>query len=430
MPVRDTSSLAETAAGHWTGPAVRAEAGIVVLEPADAAMAGDMLRWADSERIAIVPRGGGTKLPGVTNINASVILSTARLTTGLDHCAGDLTAVLPAGATLASVNATLGRERQWLTLDPARASRATIGGIVATNDSGPRRHRFGAPRDLIIGIEMVLVDGRKAKAGGRVVKNVAGYDLSRLMCGSFGSVALITSATFKLSPVAQASRTVVIPVPALPVLADLLRDITDAPITPSACEIDGPPMRLLVRFDSTDLSAEHQAAATVALAERRGASASVATVLTGETELDFWRVQESALWESQGTLIKIATLPSELPFMLEQVGRLSAAQAVAYRLGGRAALGVVFVRLSGHADTHPSIVADLRRAARQTTAPAARNASVVVLEAEAAVRSALDVWGDVGDALPIMQSIKARFDPHGTLSPGHGLLTPGTPGGL
>ena len=111
--------------------------------------------------------------------------------------------------------------------------------------------------------------------------------------------------------------------------------------------------------------------------------------------------------------------------MLEQVERLSAARLVAYRVGGRAGLGVVFVRLSGHADTHPSIVADLRRAARQATAPAARNASVVVLEADSAVRSAIDAWGDVGDALPIMKSIKARFDPHGTLSPGHGALTPG-----
>ena len=90
---------------------------------------------------------------------------------------------------------------------PARADRATIGGIVATNDSGPRRHRYGTPRDLIIGIEMALADGRVAKAGGRVVKNVAGYDLSRLLCGSFGSLAVITSATFKLSPLPPASRT-------------------------------------------------------------------------------------------------------------------------------------------------------------------------------------------------------------------------------
>src|SRR5262249_56540911 len=92
-------------------------------------------------------------------------------------------------------------------LAPPRAARATIGGIIATNDSGPRRHRFGTPRDLIIGIEIALVSGRTARAGGRVVKNVAGYDLSKLLCGSLGSLAVVTSATFKLSPMAPHSQT-------------------------------------------------------------------------------------------------------------------------------------------------------------------------------------------------------------------------------
>src|SRR5207247_2745185 len=111
---------------------------------------------------------------------SDVVLATTKLTAAVDHVAGDLVATVPAGASLDAVNAVLARERQWLPLDPPRSHRATIGGIIATNDSGPRRHRFGAPRDLIIGIEIALVDGRTARAGGRVVKNVAGYDLSKL----------------------------------------------------------------------------------------------------------------------------------------------------------------------------------------------------------------------------------------------------------
>ena len=425
MAVRDATTLAETAARQWGAAAVRVarpagspagHADTLVLEPSDAAVAGDMLRWAEGERVAVVPCGGGTKLrwdASPTHLDA--VLSTARLTTGIEHCAGDLTAVLPAGATLASVNDRLGRERQWLTLDPAHA-RATIGGIVATNDSGPRRHRFGAPRDLIIGIEMVLVDGRKAKAGGRVVKNVAGYDLSRLMCGSYGSLAVITSATFKLSPIAPASRTVVMDVPNLATLGDLLRDLVEAPLTPSACEIDAPPLRLLVRLESTELSAEHQSAAAVAIAGRRGTNA---LVVTGDAETELWRTRESAVWTSEGTLIKVAVLPSDVPAMLEHVARLSASGSVTYRAGGRAALGVLFVRLSGRAETHPSIVTDLRRAAH-----ASGRGSVVVLEADSALRATIDVWGEIGDALPVMRAVKVRFDPHGTLSPGRG------PGGL
>src|SRR5213078_3707221 len=124
-----------------------------------------------------------------------------------------------------------------------RSHRATIGGIIATNDSGPRRHRFGAPRDLIIGIEIALVSGHAAKAGGRVVKNVAGYDLSKLMCGSLGTLAVITSATFKLSPVAPFSQTLVATLGNLAALGDLALAIAGAPVGPSAIELQSPPYR-------------------------------------------------------------------------------------------------------------------------------------------------------------------------------------------
>src|SRR5204863_193326 len=117
------------------------------------------------------------------------------------------------GAALADVNRALAPHRQWLPLDPPFAERATIGGILATNDSGPLRHRYGTPRDVVIGVQLATTDGVLSKAGGRVVKNVAGYDLSKLVCGSFGSLAAIVSATFKLAPRAAASKTVVVDVP-------------------------------------------------------------------------------------------------------------------------------------------------------------------------------------------------------------------------
>jgi FAD/FMN-containing dehydrogenase len=129
-----------------------------------------------------------------------VVLSTLSLNRVVAHRHGDLTATVEAGARLDDVNRELARHGQWLPLDPPWSDRATIGGIVATNDAGPRRHRYGTPRDLIIGIEIARADGVRAKAGGIVVKNVAGYDLARLMTGSFGSLALITSATFGGEP--------------------------------------------------------------------------------------------------------------------------------------------------------------------------------------------------------------------------------------
>src|SRR5215467_1600973 len=199
---------------------------VQVIEPIDAAGVAAALSQASASGRSVVVRGAGTKL---ASRPSDVILSTARMTQGVDHVAGDLVATLPAGISLEAANEILRREGQWLPLDPPRSERATIGGIVATNDSGPRRHRFGAPRDLIIGIEIALVDGRVAKAGGRVVKNVAGYDLSKLMCGSLGTLAVVTSATFKLSPVAPSSRTLVASLADLRRLSTLALTLANTP---------------------------------------------------------------------------------------------------------------------------------------------------------------------------------------------------------
>src|SRR5207342_3086849 len=140
--------------------------------------------------------------------------------------------------------------RQWIPLDPPSADRATIGGVVATNDSGPRRHRYGSPRDLIIGVEFARADGRLAKGGGIVVKNVAGYDLPRLMTGSFGSLAVIVSATFKLYPLTSASATVVVDLTSAPDLSPLVGRVLASHLTPTALELQTSPPRLLMRFES------------------------------------------------------------------------------------------------------------------------------------------------------------------------------------
>ena len=161
----------------------------------------------------MLTRGAGTKTGWGAEPEADIVLSTAKLNAVLAHRHGDLTATVQAGASLAGVNRALADRGQWIPLDPPWADRATIGGLIATNDSGPRRHRYGAPRDLIIGIDFVRADGVAAKAGGIVVKNVAGYDIARLLTGSFGSLAVIVGATFKLFPLPPASRTVVIDIP-------------------------------------------------------------------------------------------------------------------------------------------------------------------------------------------------------------------------
>jgi len=383
------------------------------LQPRDAATVAKMLKHANTERLTVEVRGGGTKsLWNSQAAPADLVLSTLGLKSGIDHVAGDLTAKIPSGATLDEVNGALSREQQWLPIDAPHGDRATIGGIVATNDSGPRRHRFGTPRDLIIGIEFALVDGRIARAGGRVVKNVAGYDLSRLLCGSLGSLAVITGATFKLAPLAPTSRTVVVTSDRARPLCDLTSAIAAAPLSPSATELSSHPWALMVRFETISAAAEQQSKQAAALSAQHGARV---VVLDGDAEQRLWNDLESRFWTDEGAVAKISVLPSDVAELVDHIERASSELHVEWQLLGRAALGVLFVRVLGDPTQQAAIISELRRSV------STRRGTVVLLSAPADVKRRVDSWGDLGDALPLMQAVKARFDPHGTLNPGCGI---------
>jgi glycolate oxidase FAD binding subunit len=378
-----------------------------VLEPSDAATAAVLLADCAAGRRPLVVRGGGTKLAWTTAAPPpATVLSTKLLSHPIQHFAGDLVATLPAGVTLAEANAVLARERQWLPLDPPHADRATIGGIVAANDSGPRRQQYGAPRDLIVGVEVALADGRVARAGGRVVKNVAGYDLSRLLCGSFGALGVITSATFKLVPLPAASTTLVVTPRDVAHAQDLAAAIATAPLTPTALEIALFPPRLLVRFETTAQAAARQSSIAREIVERGGAAAEV---VEAGLEVEAWRGHEARVWGGRGTIVKISVLPTEVA---ATVGALSAASSrlVSTTAIGRIALGVLYARLEGNPDEQAALIAALRRRA------AARQGSVVVLDAPAAVRALVPAWEIDPGVFSVMRAVKQRFDPHGILA--------------
>jgi glycolate oxidase FAD binding subunit len=376
--------------------------------PRDVAALSAILAEANQARTPISPRGGGTKSGWWSGIADSVAtLSTTTLAAQIDHCAGDLVATVGAGMKLDAVNATLARAGQWLPLDPPAADRATIGGIVATNESGPRRHKHGAPRDLIIGIEMVRSDGIVARAGGKVVKNVAGYDLARMLCGSRGSLAVVASATFKLAPLAPVSRTVVATARNARACAGLALAVAASPTAPSSVEIESPPHRLLIRFESTARSADMQAEAAVALCLEHGADA---TVVADDEERSLWTGYERAVWGDSfdGMLVKTSVLPTEVAELVDLAGASLAA--------GRAALGIVYLRAdSASAGTW---LEDLRSRVRR------RGGSAVVVKASTGLEGRIDIWGELPGSRPLMQALKARFDPNNILNPGGG------PGGL
>jgi glycolate oxidase FAD binding subunit len=397
-----------------TGDAVEGVVPRVVVEPDSAEAVGAVLAWASQDKLSTLVRGSGTKLgwgPAPTAVD--VLISTARLNAVVAHRHGDLTATLQAGATLANVNRALAEHRQWIPLDPPWADRATIGGLVATNDSGPRRHRYGAPRDLIIGVEFARADGRLAKGGGIVVKNVAGYDLPRLLSGSFGSLAVIVSATFKLYPLTIASRTLIVPLAKTSELGVLTSKLTNGHLTPTALEFATHPLRLLVRFESIEASVmqqsqtfEHQMA---------DAGFSVQAVPQGDEER-VWKEHARFADDNRGALVKVSVLPTQLPNAIDSIARL--AGDAGYVASGRAGLGVFLVRILGDDGLQKRTIEGLRG-----SLPSGKGGAVLV-KGSPALRASIDVWGPIGDSLPLMRAVKQQFDPVGVLSPGRG------PGGV
>ncbi|MCY4658721.1 MAG: FAD-binding oxidoreductase [Acidobacteria bacterium] len=386
----------------------------LVAQPATPEEVAATLAWATSEQLRVQAAGGRTKLDwGGASGPIDLLLSTARLNRVVEHRHGDLTTTVEAGATLSAVNAALAAHGQRLPWDPPWADRATIGGIVATNDSGPRRHGHGAPRDSIIGVTVARSDGRVARAGGIVVKNVAGYDLSRLLTGSFGCLGVVLTATFKLAPAPPASRTLEVTVDSLEAAAPIAADLAAAPLTPTAIEIASPPVRLLARFESVDVSVTQQAEAARALVGPRGATA----IHAGAEEQSAWE-GHAAHWAASGTLVKLATVPAELFPTLVWLRDRAAGAGVELATAGRAGLGVVDLRLEGPLDAQAQIVSELR-----ARLPVGRG-SAVIRRGAPDLRRRVGAWGMIGDALPVMQAIKRQFDPAGILNPGRG------PGGL
>lgn len=397
----------------------------MMVEPVSPEEVAGVLTAASRDRRRVLIRGAGTKAgwgapPAHSSPPPDIVLSTQKLNAVLAHRHGDLTATVQAGASLAEVNRELARHSQCIPLDPPWADRATIGGIVATNDSGPRRHRYGAPRDLIIGVDFVRADGVAAKAGGIVVKNVAGYDVARLMTGSFGSLAVIVAATFKLFPLPAASRTVVIDFDRGPFLGPLterlnaiVSELLASHLTPTAIELQAPPARILVRFETIETAAEQQAEAVVHMAERAGAHGSV---VGADDEATLWAEHCRRPWRGDGAVFKITLLPTALGAMLSWLAEMPIRDN--YEVVGRAGVGVLLARIGGPAELQADLLKMLR------DARLSRAASAVLVRGSDDLKSQVDLWGPIGDGLALMRAIKQQFDPLGILNPGRG------PGGL
>lgn len=363
-----------------------------VVAPASAAETQEVLRATAGVRI--VPRGAGSKLGwGAPPEAMDVLLDTRRLNRITEYNPGDLVVSAEAGVTLGTVQDAVAGHNQVLGLDPPEEG-ATLGGVVAANASGPRRLRYGSARDLLIGVTVVLADGTLAQAGGKVVKNVAGYDLMKLYCGSLGTLGVLVSTTWRLHPRPPERRVVT----ARSFTGDTVQALLHSPLTPTAVEVSGE--ELVVLFESIGPSVSVQAEVA-------------AKLISGEVVEELppgfgQRPWSGPAFPSDGIGVTISSELSALPQVLVAVRRLPEGCGPP-TIRGRAACGVLEVAVP---TLPPSGLAELRRAV------APYDGSVIVRSAPPERKAELDVWGPVGNALPLMRQVKERFDPDRRLAPG------------
>jgi glycolate oxidase FAD binding subunit len=384
-------------------------------EPASTAEAAALLRAAAALDLSVVPRGAATRLDwGNPPRTCDLIVSTRRLDQIIEHAAGDLVVTVQAGVRLDDLQAQLATKGQRLALDPPQSG--TIGGLIATNAAGPLRFRYGAPRDLLIGLTIVRADGIVAKAGGKVVKNVAGYDLGKLFAGSYGTLGLITEATFRLHPLPAASTQVTAEAHEPTAAAAAVHAAASSPLAPSAIELDWPytsaPITVSILLEGDESSVAERADLLVEIVEAEPAGQRSAHTKRAD--------RHPVRLHSQvpGTTVRIAFWAGRLAEVLETVSAVAAAHAIDPAVSGSAAAGILELAIA--ADASPEATAQLiaeLRAAVSAADGEMPTGSVVVLDAPAEVRATVDMWGPV-PSLELMRAVKDQFDPGHRLAPG------------
>jgi glycolate oxidase FAD binding subunit len=363
-----------------------------------------VMRVAAHHDLAVVVRGSGTKLTwGARPERVDLVLDTTRMDTVVEHAAGDLIVVVGAGRRLDDLQAALSGSGQWLAADPPR--RGTVGGLIATAATGPTRLLHGPVRDLLIGVTVVRADGVVARAGGKVVKNVAGYDVGKLLTGSLGTLGIITQAAFRLHPLPEARRWVSVPVTEPDRIHVLVQQVVHSQLVPTAVELDRPATgdaTLCLLLEGIPPGVQSRTAQALDL---MGAGATAA-----DNAPDWWGMEPLVGGE---VLLKLTHEIAGLAPLLSVLDDACAATGLTSHLRGSVAVGAVTVGLTGAADAHAlaRCVADLRERAPSF------GGAVVVLEAPGDLKADLDVWGPVG-GLQLMHAVKRQFDPERRLSPG------------
>jgi len=385
---------------------------------------------AAEARVPVMAWGGGTAVAvGSPPREPGIVLGLARLNRLLEHEPGDLTVTVQAGMTVSALQTALCDHGQWLSLDPPDAERATLGGIIAANASEPRRHLYGTARDLLIGVTVVIGDADVVRGGGKVVKNVAGYDLPKLFIGSQGTLGVIVEMTLKLRPLPEAERFLAVPFECLKDAAAAVRGLMMSDLMPNAIELldteasralGAPlaplpaPATLVVGFDGLREQVDWQCAELLRVTTPFGARA--AQPLSPEACARLGTAARDALTES-AAVMRISTVPTQVGEIMGQGAEVARARGLTAAWSAHAGTGVLTGVLSrprdrGEAAAVVAVLTEWRAAARAS-------GGYATLEwAPLAVKSQVPVWDDLGAAGRLMRRIKERLDPHDILNPG------------
>ena len=404
----------------------------LVALPEEEAQLSDILRLADEHDATVFPRGGGSHLPlGATPERVDVVLGIERMRRQLAYEPGDMTTTVQAGMPLGELQEVLRAEGQFVALDPPATAATTIGGVIATNASGPRRLLYGTARDVVLGLGVVGADGTRSKAGGRVVKNVTGYDLTKLYIGSLGTLAVVHELTFKVHPLPPGEETIgvtcaghddILPIQnallRLPLRLNSLDLLNTAALaalqTASGVELPGAPYLFLARL-------EGEAAVTASQTQRvrealQGLSLGVPAVAHDwrpEDQERIWTALAGPALQSGFVAAKVGLRITDLaPFCADLE---SQAAEPTWRLHAHAGSGIVSVQIPAGDGNEETLLARIQAL---DGCVGRYDGHRVIEQAPVAVKRRCEVWGPVGDNFAVMQALKTTYDPRRRLNPG------------
>ena len=380
----------------------------LVIEPGTERELAEILRLSNEAGLAVIPRGGGTKLGwGNSPARADVILSTARMTEIIEHAWADLTVTVEAGCTVQRLQETLGQHGQRLALDALWPEKATVGGVLCTNDSGALRLRFGALRDLIIGVTIALPDGTLASSGGKVVKNVAGYDLPKLVTGALGTLGVITRAVFRIHPLPLNSHSFSISTVNAEETQKLVLAVQDSKLAHTFLQShfsDEKPPASDILFEGTEAGLAAQETQLRNLAPPESVSEASNSSWTAREEL--WAFSDPA----SAAIAKISILPTNMARTMKLVAHSANAQQLRWKALWYAT-GLGWLRLEGKPGALCAALQALRGELQ------GQDGSLVAFHRPSKM-PAFDAWGTASDALPLMKAVKQQLDPKNTLNAG------------